>query len=168
MVWRMMVTGALVLLLALQAWTNEKITDQDTFAVKAGLIYTLSEGTDLPRVIQDGVLIVLKGRVAAIGKDLPIPPGMAILDYRDHVIMPGLVLADTHWVRAVGGFESISAKYHSLDGFDFYANQAPVLAGGVTTAYLNPGRNRLVSGLGAVIKVAGEGPGGTLLQLGSR
>jgi len=43
-----------------------------------------------------------------------------------------------------------------LDGFDFTREYHRALAGGVTTVYLSPGRARLLSGQGSVVKLFGD------------
>ncbi|HLU37999.1 MAG TPA: amidohydrolase family protein, partial [Planctomycetota bacterium] len=54
------------------------------------------------------------------------------------------------------------ADYHvtpdavAVDAFDFTRDRTVALAGGVTTAYLSPGRNRLIPGQGSVVKLAGD------------
>ncbi len=44
------------------------------------------------------------------------------------------------------------------DSFDFYADYKRLLEGGVTTVYVATGQRRLVSGQGAVVKLAGNDP----------
>src|SRR5690606_41347265 len=44
----------------------------------------------------------------------------------------------------------------AVDAFDFTRDRTVALAGGVTTAYLSPGRNRLIPGQGSVVKLAGD------------
>lgn len=46
---------------------------------------------DLPR----GDIVVSDGRIASVGENLPLPPGAAILDGTDRLVIPGFV--DTHW-----------------------------------------------------------------------
>jgi imidazolonepropionase-like amidohydrolase len=123
-------------------------------AVRAGRIHT---GTG--ETIEEGVLLVEGGRVRAIGKGVAIPAGASVLDAGDAVLIPGLVAADS--ALAEGGADavlSISPHYRAVEGFDPFANPGRILASGITTAYVSPGRNRLLSGRGAVVRLAGPAP----------
>ncbi len=125
----------------------------DVLAVRAGRIHT---GTG--ETVEEGILLVEEGRIRALGKGVPIPPGAAVLDARDSVVIPGLVSADS--ALSEGGADyllSLSPHFRAIDGFDPYARNGPILAAGITTAYLSPGRNRLLSGRGAVVRLAGSG-----------
>lgn len=128
----------------------------ERYAVRAGWIYTLSDTPGVPALIQNGVMVIENGRILKIGADLELPERIPIIDYTDEVIMPGLVAAGLDLVPSLGGRESVSAKYRALDGFDMFSDYKALLAGGVTSAHLNPGRHRFVSGQGAVVKLAGD------------
>ena len=44
-------------------------------ALKGGTILTITNGT-----IENGTIVILKGKIAAIGKDIKIPDGIKIID----------------------------------------------------------------------------------------
>ncbi len=155
MVWRMIGASALLLVLAFQARGGGETGPPETFAVRAGLIYTLASEDGTPPVIERGRLLGGKGRIRAVGAELEVPEGVPLFDFSDSVIMPGLIAADTRLVPSTGGPETISAKYRSIDGFDPFGDYVKALAGGVTAVYLNPGTRRLISGTGAVVKLGG-------------
>jgi hypothetical protein len=58
----------------------------------------------------------------------------------------------------IQNFESFSPDLSSLDGFDFFGDYSCLLAGGITTVYLDTSKNRLISGKGALVKL-GTGHG---------
>ncbi|MFH2001953.1 MAG: amidohydrolase family protein [Planctomycetota bacterium] len=155
MLLRMIWIGILMGAGLLPALSQELTDAPGRFAVRAGWIYTLSDQPDVPALIRNGVLMIDQGRVVEIGADLEIPLGIPVLDFSDEVIMPGLVSAGVDMIPTLGVRESVSAKYRAIDSFDMYADDPRLLSGGVTTVYLNPGMQRLVSGTGAVVKVAG-------------
>ena len=124
---------------------------EDVLAVKARLIYTLSGREDVPGLIENGILLIRNGRIAAAGRDVAVPSGVRVIDFREGVIIPGLVHAGSAPVSAVPGEETVSAKYRALDAFDPYLENKDLLSGGVTATYLYPGDRRLVSGVGAVV-----------------
>ncbi|MBU0753650.1 MAG: hypothetical protein KJ645_00820, partial [Planctomycetes bacterium] len=151
---RILKTGWLIVTLLIAVQASGKDETPAAYALRAGWIYTCAEsGNDTPFLLKDAVLWVKDGRIIAIGEDIEIPSGTPIFDFSREVIMPGLVLADNALVPARGGRETISAKYHALDGFDPYADYRVLQAGGITTIFLHPGTRRLVSGMGAVVKV---------------
>jgi len=148
----------------------------DSFALRARRILPVSP--DLPWVIENGVIVVRDGRIAAVGKDLEIPPDLPTIEFPDGTVVPGLVAAASDLVgqrrggesvlsisgrvifRSGGGAaeqgdESIAAGYRAADAFDRYADYARTLAAGVTTVHLSPGSHRLLSGQGAVAKLGG-------------
>lgn len=124
---------------------------EEMLAIRAGQIWP---GKGEP--IFHGVLLIQEGKIAALGTDLAIPEGARILDARTKVIIPGLVDAYTTLNQPSDAPESITPELNALEGFDFWAEFPLLLAGGVTTVYLSPGERRLLSGQGAVVKLAGE------------
>jgi len=142
-------------------------TESGLFAVRARLIYTLSDRDGIPEKIENGVLLIENGKIVDVGAALPIPLGVRIVDFPDSVIIPGLVDAGSEPVASVAGRETVSAKYRAIDAFDPYAPNTAYLRGGVTTAYLSPDTRRLLSGRGAVVKTAGKGTQSRILDEGS-
>jgi len=123
---------------------------EEVLAIQAGQIWP---GKGEP--IFNGVLLIREGKIAALGPDVAIPPGARVLDARTKVIIPGLVDAYTTLNQPGDAPESITPELKALEGFDFWAEFPLLLAGGVTTVYLSPGERRLLSGQGAVVKLAG-------------
>ncbi|MEL7472421.1 MAG: amidohydrolase family protein [Planctomycetota bacterium] len=123
-----------------------------SMAIRAARVYPVSP--DLPWVIEDGVIIVRDGRIEAIGADIEPPADLPLIEFPDASITPGFVAASTGLAGRHSARESVGAGYWSLDAFDRYADRRPILAGGVTTAHLSPGNNRLLSGRGAVVRLA--------------
>lgn len=124
-----------------------------SFVLKARSVYPVTP--DQPGPIAGGMVIVRDGRIAAVGRDLPLPPELPVIELRDDVVCPGFVSAASGLAGAHRGTESVSGAYQALDAFDNYADYTMVLARGTTTAHLDPGSHRLVSGIGAVVKLAG-------------
>ncbi len=124
----------------------------DSFAIRARLVYTCAAPDSEP--IPGGVLVVRDGRVAGVGTD--VPADLPLIDLRDEVICPGFVAAASSLAGTHAGGESVSGSYHAVDAFDRYERLAAPLVRGVTTAHIDPGGHRLVSGVGAIVKLAGE------------
>lgn len=126
---------------------------QGTVALRAGSVHVVEGG----RVIRNGVVLVRDGRIVAVGADLAMPPGARVVDYGpDAVLTPGLVAADSGYGAPRPDERTANPFLRASDNFDPYDSYVFALQEGVTTAYLAPARNRLVAGVGAVVKLAGE------------
>jgi imidazolonepropionase-like amidohydrolase len=146
----------------------------ESFVLRAGRVFTVSSGTLAP-----GSVWVRDGKIAAVGEVIEAPAGVPVIDLPGHVLIPGLIdaaAALTGERRDVQ--KSLSPEVLAIDGWDFFADRRDLLRGGVTTVYVTPGVSvsaalggdgvapgsggprsddpRLVSGRGAVIKVAGK------------
>jgi len=124
-----------------------------SFVIKAGTVIPVSPTA--PSSWSPGVVIVREGKVVAAGRDLPLPPDLPVIELPDATVMPGLVAASSTLVPAQTGDESMAAGYMAADSYLAYADYRETLAGGVTTVHLSPGRHRLVTGQGAVVKLGG-------------
>ena len=127
-----------------------------TFALHCGTLL-LGDGTT---VLRDAWLVVQDGKIVSAGTKPPAnlaPNGdLPLVDARDKVVMPGLVAVDTDLAPAADSEYQLTPDAMALDQFDFERTYGQALQGGVTTAYVSPGRRRLVSGQGAVVKLAGS------------
>lgn len=126
-----------------------------TYAVRAKRIYTMADGDAW--FVDNGMMLVQDGKVIAVGADIDLPPYTKVVDLGSAVIAPGFVLANSTIVTPHSAPDSVGPQYLAIDAFNPYTNYDRVLAGGVTTAYLNPGNHRLVSGQGAVVKLGVDG-----------
>ncbi|MCZ6602044.1 MAG: amidohydrolase family protein [Planctomycetota bacterium] len=129
-------------------------------AIVAGTILTVSGDP-----IADGVILIEDGKIRAVGQGLEIPAGAMELRFPEGTVIPGLVAA--YSTLAEGGadpLESLSPDVQAIDGFDFFARRDSVLAGGVTAAYISPGKRRLLSGQGSVVRLAGGDPANRILR----
>lgn len=146
---------AIITILAAAATTSDASAQPDSFALRARRI--LPASPDLPQAIDDGVILVRNGRIVAIGSedDVRIPPDVAVIDSPDSTITPGFVAASSDLGESHRGDESMAAGYRAVDAFDRFGNYAGLLAAGVTTAHVNPGAHRLLTGQGAVVRLGG-------------
>lgn len=128
--------------------------DGGTIAIQAGTIHLVENGT----VLEGGAtILVSNGKIRAVGKDVEVPAGAQVVDYGpDAIIVPGLVAADSNYGFPRPGERTVDPFVRAVDNFDPYASYVFALQEGVTSAYLAPGRGRLISGQGAVVKLGGE------------
>jgi len=127
-----------------------------TFAVRARRIYPMIEGGTDP--IDHGTVLVRDGKIAAVGRYVTVPEGVRVIDAPNAVLVPGFVAASTSLggpASPAGRDDAVDPRFRAIDRFDTFRPQVEALREGVTTAFLHPGRNRLVSGQGAIVKLAG-------------
>ncbi|HPM25086.1 MAG TPA: amidohydrolase family protein, partial [Phycisphaerae bacterium] len=127
--------------------------DKASFVLRAKAVYPAT--VEQPGPLPEGMVVVRSGRIVAVGRQLAVPPDLPLIELRDEVICPGFVSAGGSLVRPHAGPQSVSAAFHAVDAFDTYDDYVGPLSRGTTTAYLSPGEHRLVSGLGAVVKLGG-------------
>ena len=124
-----------------------------SFVIRAKLVYPVTR--EQPGPIERGMIVVRDGRIEAVGRDLELPPDLPLIELRDEVVCPGFVSAGSALTAQHAGPHAVSGAYRAIDAFDTYADRTATLARGTTTAHVNPGIHRLVSGLGGVVKLAG-------------
>lgn len=123
------------------------------YAIRAKCVYPATANE--PGPIYDGVIHVRDGKIVAVGRSLDIPPNVPMIDRPDAVICPGFVMAGSSLAGSHASSESVSGAFRAIDNFDTYADHSIDLANGITTVHLDPGQHRFVSGIGAVVKLAG-------------
>ena len=118
-------------------------------------------------VIDNGVLILDHDKVLAVGAAnlIEVPEGAIRHQMPDAVIIPGLVIAETSLGSTSRDSQrTLTPEVRAVDGFDFYADYSKVIAGGVTTVQVSPGRARLMPGMGGVVKLTGGDPSDRILS----
>ncbi|MFB9067128.1 amidohydrolase family protein [Pseudofulvimonas gallinarii] len=106
--------------------------------------------------IENGTLLVQRGRIVAVGTDVRIPSGAEHRDVSGKVIMPGLVDTHSHIGQAAGGDRSapIQPDVRVLDSINVrHAGIAKARAGGITTVNVMPGSGHLLSGQTLYLKL---------------
>ena len=133
----------------------------DTLAVRNARLYPVSSDP-----IPSGSLVVVDGRIQAIGADVPIPPEARVIDARGRSVMPGLVESHSHmgmkrlWVPAdldnneiSGAINAQTRAIDSIDTSDWAFRIA--LAAGVTTMNVTNGSRTPNGGQPVVLKLRG-------------
>ncbi|HEX7061684.1 MAG TPA: amidohydrolase family protein [Woeseiaceae bacterium] len=120
--------------------------------------------------IEDGVLVIEDGRIAALGArgDVRIPRDARTIDVTGRVIMPGLVDTHSHIGDVAGGDASdpVQPAARVLDAIDVRdSGLERARAGGITTANLMPGSGHLMSGQTLYLKLR---DGNTIADLAYR
>ncbi|XZE35086.1 amidohydrolase family protein [Pirellulaceae bacterium SH501] len=119
-----------------------------------GQLYTGS-GPAIP----DALVVVQQGKIVAAGprSGIELNKNDKIVDRRDLVLVPGLVIADTNLIET-GNDEprTFTPENRAIDAFDFFKDRNELLAAGITSVHISTPSNRLMSGQGAVVKLAGQ------------
>ena len=114
--------------------------------------------------IERGSILLLDGKIAAVGQNVTAPPGALVIDASGKWITPGVIDTHSHLgVYAAPGIESLGdgnemtnpntaevSAEHSLWPQDPQFDLA--LAGGITTLQILPGSGNLFGGRGVTVK----------------
>jgi imidazolonepropionase-like amidohydrolase len=135
-------------------------------AIRAGKILTGSRGQ-----ISDGLILIQGKKIAYVGELKDIPPEATVIDASDSVVIPGMIDIHSHlglhWesepIRInpsppISGPDSSKLRLVSIANAIVPDDEAfqEVLRSGVTSVLVTPETRGLVSGNGALIKLAGE------------
>jgi len=122
-------------------------------ALKGGTILTITRGT-----IENGTVLVQKGKITAVGKDVAIPAGVKVIDASGMYVLPGLI--DTHTHIAIDGGdvnEATDPVTPQLWMKDILLPDDPsiltTLSGGVTTVKAMHGSANVIGAVNATIKL---------------
>ncbi len=135
-----------------------------TVALTGGLVYPISSGP-----IEGGTVLMVDGRIAAVGADVDIPAGAEVVDVSGSVVMPGIIDAMSYYGLAAEDMNEVpnplTPELRVIEAFAPFGNFGSgeageirvreLLSGGVTATYIGPGDATVVGGQGAVVKTAG-------------
>lgn len=104
--------------------------------------------------IDGGVVLIEKGRITAVGKDVAVPAEATVVDVTGKFLIPGLIDAASRLFYMAGERSPGSAEQKALDALDFVTGEIDeVREAGVTTAYVGPVSTGAVNGLGAIVRL---------------
>ncbi|MCY4398255.1 MAG: amidohydrolase family protein [Gemmatimonadetes bacterium] len=135
-----------------------------TVALTGGLVLPISSGP-----IEGGTVVMVDGRIAAVGADVAIPAGAEVVDVTGRVVLPGIIDAMSYYgvagedmnevpnpltpeLRIIEAFAPFGT-FGSGDAGEIRVRE--LLQGGVTAMYVGPGDATVLGGQGAVVKTAG-------------
>lgn len=147
-------------------WVAERETprtvDSPLIALVGGTVMTATGD-----IIEDGVLVMQDGRIAAVGprSEVEVPNDAQVVDVTGRYVTPGIIDTHSHMgvypsphVRAVSdGNEMTDPTTPEVRAADSFWPQDPQLAraiaGGVTTIHVLPGSGNLIGGAGVTVKL---------------
>jgi len=148
------------------------VAADDILAIKADRVDTVASG-----VIENGIIVVVNGRITAVGADMDIPDEAEIIDATDQTVFPGLInpfsqlglsSADREIrypmpgggffvYRSSGSSSATNPHFRVVDELHAHQDVYPrVLHAGFTTLALTPSlRSGTIAGQGAVVRPHG-------------
>jgi imidazolonepropionase-like amidohydrolase len=123
---------------------------QDTL-IRNATVLTVSHGT-----LQNTDILIRKGKISAIGKDLKAPENAKVVDATGKYVMPGIIDCHSHTMldainELTYSVTSMARIRDVLDSEDVAIYRE--LAGGVTTANLLHGSGNTIGGQNMVVKL---------------
>lgn len=155
---RKIITHLLLLSLMSVLLLNQAVVAQQPRAenpsetlIRNATVLTITHGT-----LQNTDVLISKGKVAAIGKDLKAPANARVIDATGKYLMPGIIDCHSHSMLDTinEGTLAVTSMVRTRDvlnptDVDLYR----ALAGGVTTLNLLHGSANPIGGLNTVVKV---------------
>jgi imidazolonepropionase-like amidohydrolase len=127
-------------------------------ALKGGTVLTITGAT-----IQNGTVVIQKGRITAVGQNVAIPPNVKVLDVTGKFVMPGLI--DSHTHLAFDGADTneatdpVTSQVWMKDVLvPDHESIRTTLAGGVTTVKAMHGSANVIGGVNVIIKLKYDRP----------
>jgi imidazolonepropionase-like amidohydrolase len=145
-----------------QGRTDKSIAPDRPIVIRGASILTITHGT-----IKNGTVLLDKGKIQAVGVDIPIPANAEIIDAEGKYVSPGLINPHSHTgIYPLLGMQgnldlseaqgNIHSGIRSLDAVDTDDPEiARAVSGGVTTLQLLPGSDNNIGGWTTVIKLNG-------------
>ncbi len=139
--------------LPLGATRGQKTTEQNPTEtlIRNATVLTITQGT-----LENTDVLIRKGKIAAVGKNLKGPAGARVMDGTGKFVMPGIIDCHSHsMLDAINeGTLAVTSMAHTRDvlnptDVDLYRE----LAGGVTTLNLLHGSANPIGGLNTVVKI---------------
>jgi imidazolonepropionase-like amidohydrolase len=139
----------LVLVLAVAA----PLAAQDRVAIKGGRVLPVAGPP-----IDGGVVLIHKGKIEAVGKDVAIPADAKVIDATGKVVVPGFI--EAHSTRGMDQANETNPNVpflsvvDAIDPIQDYFEECR--RNGITTVAVVPGNNTMFGGQAAVVKTYGS------------
>ena len=126
-------------------------------ALKGGTVLTVTKGT-----IENGTVLIQKGKIIAVGKDISIPSGIEIIDCTGKYVMPGIIDSHTHIAFDFADVnemtDPVTPQVWMKDALEPDSDSIlKTLAGGVTMVKTMHGSANVIGGVNVTIKLKPDG-----------
>jgi imidazolonepropionase-like amidohydrolase len=141
---RLIILLTVLLVITVSSWAQN-------LALKGGTIFTVTHGT-----IENGMIVIQKGKITAVGEDVSIPAGIKVLDVTGKYVMPGIVDSHTHiaLTDVNEATDPVTPQIWMWEALDPGSDSIlKTLAGGVTTVKTMHGSANVIGGVNVTIKL---------------
>lgn len=156
--------GALVLFALLVAPMDARADDAPVTVIRGARIMTVDGAA-----LDPGTVVISGGKIAAVGRDLAVPPGATVVDGTGKALYPGLIDALTTLglvevpLGAPGTVDKselgdVNPQARAWVALNAHSELIPVARANGLTAALSAPTGGLVSGQSALIRLAGSTP----------
>jgi imidazolonepropionase-like amidohydrolase len=145
----------ILLMLTLVALMSVSLEAQD-IALRGGAILTITGGT-----IENGALVIQKGKITALGKNITIPEGIRVIDVTGKFVMPGIIDSHSHiaLTDVNEATDPVTPQIWMWEALDPGSDSIrKTLAGGVTTVKTMHGSANVIGGVNVSIKLKYDRP----------
>ncbi len=108
--------------------------------------------------VENAIVVIEKGRITAVGPDVPIPADATVIEAAGKVVFPGMILA-----HATIGLDVVNENVPVTPFVNVYDAVEPnsmeweeCLRGGIATVHTIQGHNTVIGGLSRVVKPVGD------------
>lgn len=120
--------------------------------IKNATILTVTQGT-----IEKGSILILRGKIKAVGKDVEVPDAVRVIDATGRYVMPGIIDSHSHMgieggINEATGQVTPEVSIQDVIRHDDISLQR-ALAGGVTAINTLHGSANVIGGRNAIIKL---------------
>lgn len=120
-------------------------------ALRGGTVLTVAGDR-----IENGIVLVQKGKITAVGRDVAIPPGVQVFDVTGKYVMPGII--DSHSHIALTDIneatDPVTPQIWMWEALEPDSDSIlKTLAGGVTTVKTMHGSANIIGGVNVTIKL---------------
>ncbi len=124
--------------------------------LKGGTILTITK-----EKIENGTVVIQKGKITAFGKNIKIPAGIKVIDVTGKYVMPGLIDSHTHIALSDTNerTDPVTSQIWMWEGLEPGSDAIrKTLAGGVTTVKTMHGSANVIGGVNVTIKLKYNSP----------
>ncbi len=134
--------------------------------LKGGTVLTITK-----EKIENGTVVIQKGKITAFGKDIKIPAGIKVIDVTGKYVMPGLIDSHTHIALTDINERTnpVTPQIWMWEGLEPGSDSIrKTLAGGVTTVKTMHGSANVIGGVNVTIKLKYNSPVEEMIVKGVR
>ncbi|MEP6692147.1 MAG: amidohydrolase family protein [Gemmatimonadaceae bacterium] len=126
-----------------------------TIVLRGGTVHTAAGAP-----IANGIVVMQRGRIVAVGANVPVPAGATVIDATGKDVIPGLIDNHSHIGADPEDLNENAVSYAPQNRMvDVLRADDPswaaAVSGGVTTVVTGPGSGEVTSGEAAVVKTFG-------------